>query len=191
MINGKLVHMRDLARPDPVPAVQTLKSGPPKPATKEDLDEFRSNLKSNPPGIEAPFDKLPASVQAMRIWFLKQPPRNNGGGMDFLAEELRDMYEARARTPYLLGNLPLLILLPKADYGQPPPGIEADEWRRVNEEKRQQKIELTNLSHNSKLIGAENSGHHIQLDEPQVVIDAVRLIVETLRQHKTLDGKKL
>jgi hypothetical protein len=41
------------------------------------------------------------------------------------------------------------------------------------------------------LIFAENSGHHIHLDEPQVVIDAVRLIVETSRQHKALDGKKL
>ena len=190
MMNGKLAHMRELARPGPVPAVQTLKSGPPKPVTKEDLAQFESNLKSNPPRIGAPFNKLPESIQAMRLWFLQQP-RRSGGGMDFLAEELRDMYEARARTPNLPGNLPLVVLLPKAEYGRPPRGIDADEWKRVNEEKRQQKIEFTNLSPNSKLIVAENSGHHIQLDEPQVVIDAVRLIVETSRQHKTLDGKKL
>jgi pimeloyl-ACP methyl ester carboxylesterase len=183
--------MRELAKPDPVPSVQSMKSGPPKPVTKEDLDQFQSNLKSNPPRIGAPFDKLPASVQAMRLWFLRQPPRGGGGGMDFLAEELRDMYDARANAPYQLGNLPLVVLLPKAGYGKPPQGVDADEWKRVNEEKRQQKIEFTNLSHNSKLIVAENSGHHIQLDEPQVVVDAVRLIVERSRQHKTLDGKKL
>ena len=191
MLNGKLAHMRDLAKTDPVPAVQTMKSAPPKPVTKEDLDQFESNLKSNPPKIGATFNKLPESIQAMRLWFLQQPPRAGGGGMDFLAEELRDMYEARARTPYLLGNLPLVVLVPKAGYGKPPRDIDADEWKRVNEEKRQQKIEFTNLSHNSKVIVAENSGHHIQLDEPQVVIDAVRLIVETSRQHKALDGKKL
>ena len=187
-LNGKLAHMRELAKPDPVPAVQTLKSGPPKPATKEDLDQFQSNLTSNPPKIGATFNKLPEWIKGMRLWFLQQPPR--GGGMDFLAEELRDIYNSRAKAPYQLGNLPLLVLLPTG-YGKPPRGIDADEWKRFNEEKRQQKMDFTKLSHNSKLIVAENSGHHIQLDEPQVVIDAVRLIVETSRQHKTLDGKKL
>ena len=190
-VNGKLAHMRELAKPDPVPAAQTMKSAPPKPVTKEALDQFQSNLKSNPPKIGATFSKLPASVQAMRLWFLSQPPRAGGGGMEFLAEELRDMYDSRARTPYLLGNLPLVVLLPKGGYGRPPQGVDADEWKRFNEEKRQQKMDFTNLSHNSKLIFAENSGHHIQLDEPQVVIDAVRLIVEASRQHKALDGKKL
>lgn len=189
-VNGKLAHMRELAKPDPVPPVQTLKSGPPKPVTKEVLDQFQSNLKSNPPRIGDTFNKLPESIQAMRLWFLSQPTRAGGGGMDFLAEELRDIYNSRAQSPYQLGNLPLLILLPKT-YGKPPQGIDADEWKRFNEEKLQQKIDFTNLSHNSKLIVAENSGHHIQLDEPQVVIDAVRLIVETSRRHKTLDGKKL
>jgi pimeloyl-ACP methyl ester carboxylesterase len=190
-VNGKLAHMRELAKPDPVPAAQTMKSAPPKPVTKEVLDQFQSNLKSNPPKIGATFSKLPASVQAMRLWFLSQPPRAGGGGMEFLAEELRDMYDSRARTPYLLGNLPLVVLLPKGGYGRPPRGVNADEWKRFNEEKRQQKMDFTNLSYNSKLIFAENSGHHIQLDEPQVVIDAVRLIVEASRKHKALDGKKL
>jgi hypothetical protein len=50
---------------------------------------------------------------------------------------------------------------------------------------------LTNLSRNSKLILAENSGHHIQLDQPAIVIDAVRLVVESLRRHQTLNGNKL
>jgi pimeloyl-ACP methyl ester carboxylesterase len=190
-VNGKLAHMRELAKPDPVPAAQTLKSAPPKPATKEVLDQFQSNLKSNPPKIGATFSKLPESIQAVRLWFLSQPPRAGGGGMDFLAEELRDIYDSRARTPYLLGNLPLVVLLPKGPYSRPPRGVDADEWKRFNDEKRQQKLDFPNLSHNSKLIFAENSGHHIHLDEPQVVIDAVRLIVETSRQHKTLDGKKL
>ena len=37
-----------------------------------------------------------------------------------------------------------------------------------------------------KLIVAANSGHHIQLDEPQVVIDAVLMVVESSRQHRAL-----
>jgi len=189
MLNGKLVHMRELAQSDQVPPVQTMKSSPPRPPAKEDLDQFEFNLKTfGPPKISAPYDKLPASVQAIRLWFLSQTPRA-ARGRDFLPEELRDIFTARAKQPFELGNLPLVILLPKPGYGDPPPGIEAGEWQRVNEEKRQQKIEFTNLSHNSRLIVAERSGHHIQLDEPPVVIDAVRLIVEAVRRHQTLEGK--
>jgi len=191
MIDGKLVHMRELAQSDPVPPVQTIKSSPPRPPAKEDLGQFEFNLKTfGAPKIDAPFDKLPAAVQTVRLWFLSQPPRA-AGGRDFLPEELRDMFAARAKQPFALGNLPLVILLPKPDYGDPPPGIEASEWKRVNEEKRQQKIAFTTLSHNSRLIVAEHSGHHIQLDEPQVVIDAVRLIIDSVKRHQTLDGKPM
>jgi pimeloyl-ACP methyl ester carboxylesterase len=137
------------------------------------------------PKIEPPFDKLPATVQAARIYFLSQPPRA-AAGPDFWAEELQAMYLARARTPFRFGNIPLVVLIPKPEAGDPPPGISADEWKRVNEEKRQQKVELTNLSHNSKLIIAEKSGHHIQLDEPQVVTDAVHLAVDAARRRTKL-----
>jgi hypothetical protein len=188
---GKLVHLREMAKSDPVPPVQTMKSSPPKPVTKEDLDQFEKNLKSHPPRISSPFDKLPPTIQAMRLWVLSQPPRTSGsGGLNFLPEELQDIYNARAKKPDELGDLPLVVLLPKGD-GPPPSGVDPEEWRRFNEEKRQQKMDFSKLSRNSKLIFGEKSGHHIQLDEPQVVIDAVRLIVETSRQHKVLDGKKL
>ena len=189
-VNGKLAHMRELAKPDPVPAVQTIKSAPPKPVTKEVLDQFQSNLKSNPPKIGTTYKKLPESIQTMRLWFLSQPPRAGGGGMDFLPEELRDIYEARAKKPDQLEDLPLVVLLPKK-YDQPPTGVDPEEWRRFNEAKQEQKLDFTKLSRNSKLIFAENSGHHIQLDQPEIVIDAVRLVVESSRQHRTLDRKKL
>jgi pimeloyl-ACP methyl ester carboxylesterase len=180
---GKLVRMRELATGRPVPAAQTLKTSPPKPPTKEDLDLFESNRKnSGPPKIGRPFDKLPASTQAMRIWARSQPPRA-ARSEDFLPEELQVMHTTRAKTPYQLGDRPLVILLPKAGYGSAPTGVSAEEWKRFNEEKRQQKLDLTSLSHNSKVIVAENSGHHIQLDEPQVVTEATRLVVDSIRRH--------
>jgi pimeloyl-ACP methyl ester carboxylesterase len=186
MIKGKLAHMRELAQADPVPPVQTMKSSPPRPAAKEDLGQFEFNLKMfGPPKIRAPFDKLPADIQTLRLWFLSQLPRV-AHARDFFPEELRDLFAASATKPDQLGNLPLVILLPKADYGDPPPGIDAAEWKRINDEKRQQKLGFTKLSHNSKLIVAEHSGHHIQLDEPQVVIDAVRLIIDAAREHRHL-----
>jgi pimeloyl-ACP methyl ester carboxylesterase len=183
MYQGKLVRVREGAKGMPVPPAQTMRSSPPKPPAKEDIEQFEFNQKMfGAPKTEPPFGKLPASTQALRLRFLAQPPRA-AAGPDFWAEELQAMYLARAKTPYQLGDIPLVVLLAKHEYGNPPPGISADEWKRINEEKRQQKVELTNLSRNSRLVVAERSGHHIQLDEPQVVTGAVRLIVNAVRRR--------
>jgi pimeloyl-ACP methyl ester carboxylesterase len=186
MLQGKLVRIRERATGKSIPPVQTLQSSPPKPPTAEDLKQFEFNQKTfGLPKNEAPFDKLPASIQAMRLWFRSQPPKA-AGGPDFWAEELQAMYLARAKTPYQLGNKPLAILITKPGIGNPPPGVAADEWQRVMAEKRLQKVELTNLSQNAKLVVAEKSGHHIQLDEPQLVTNSIRQVVEAVRQHTKL-----
>ena len=181
MFQGKLVRIREGAKGGAVPPVQTMRSSPPKPPAAEDIEQFEFNQKMfGVPKTEPPFDKLPASTQAMRLWFRSQSPRA-AAGPDFWAEELQAMYVARAKTPHQLGDKPLVVLLAKPGVGNPPPGITADEWKRVNEEKRQQKVGLTDLSRNSKLMVAERSGHHLQLDEPHVVTDAIRLVVEAVR----------
>jgi pimeloyl-ACP methyl ester carboxylesterase len=186
MYQGKLVRVREGAKGKPVPPAQTLQSSPPKPPTKEDIQQFEFNQKLfGAPKTEPPFDKLPVSTQAMRLWFRSQPPRA-AAEPDFWAEELQAMYLARAKTPYQLGDRPLVVLLAKPNGGNPPPGIATDEWKRVNEEKRQQKVGLANLSRNSKLIVAERSGHHIQLDEPHVITGAVRLVVGAVRRRTGL-----
>jgi pimeloyl-ACP methyl ester carboxylesterase len=183
MYQGKLVRVRDGAKGVTVPPAQTMRSGPPGPPTKEDVEQFEFNQKTfGAPKIAPPFDKLPAQTQAMRLWFLSQPPRA-AAGPDLWAEELQAMHTARSKTPYQLSEIPLVVLLANPEYGDPPGGISADEWKRINKEKRQQKVELTNLSRNGRLIVAEQSGHHIQLDEPQVVTDAVRLAVDAARHR--------
>jgi pimeloyl-ACP methyl ester carboxylesterase len=186
MYQGKLVRVREGAKGIAAPLVQTMQSSPPQPPAAEDIEQFEFNQKMfGAPKTEPPFDKLPASTQAIRLWFRSQPPRA-AAGSDFWAEELQAMYIARAKTPYQLGDRPLVVLLAKPDPGNPPPGISADEWKRINEEKRQQKAGLAKLSRNSKLIVAERSGHHIQLDEPRVVTDAVRLVVDAVRRRSKL-----
>ncbi|MFZ0061184.1 MAG: alpha/beta hydrolase [Pyrinomonadaceae bacterium] len=186
MYQGKLVRVREGSTGIVVPPVQTMRSSPPKPPTAADIAQFEFNQKMfGAPKTEPPFDKLPVSTQAMRLWFRSQPPRA-AAGSDFWAEELQAMYIARAKNPYQLGDQPLVVLLAKPDGGNPPPGISADEWKRINEEKRQQKVGLANLSRNSKLIVAESSGHHIQLDEPRVVADAIHLVVDAVRRRSKL-----
>jgi pimeloyl-ACP methyl ester carboxylesterase len=68
-MQGKPVRMREIARAVTVPPVQTIKTSPPKPATQKEIDEFQAELKkSGPPKIGPPYDRLPASSQAMRVW---------------------------------------------------------------------------------------------------------------------------
>ncbi len=184
MYQGKIVRVRESAKGVDIPPAQTMQSSPPRQPTDEDIEQFEFNQKMfGNPKITPPFDKLPKPIQAMRLWFLTQPPRA-AAAPNLWAEELQAMYMARAKTPYQLGNIPLAVLLGKPEYGNPPNGVSAGDWKRINEEKRQQKLAFTTLSRNSRLIVAEKSGHHIQLDEPQVVIDAIRLIA-----GKGADGK--
>ena len=46
-------------------------------------------------------------------------------GPGLWAEELQAMYAERAKTPDQLGDLPLVVLLAKPDYGDPPGGVAA------------------------------------------------------------------
>jgi len=70
------------------------------------------------------------------------------------------------QPPRTLGDLPLIVLT-AVETGQ--------------EARTQLQRELAMLSTNSKLIVAEDSGHHIHADQPQLVIDAVIELVNLVR----------
>jgi len=187
MHQSKLVRVRAAAKARPIPEVQTLRSSPPKPPTAEDREQAELNSRLfGAPKTEPPFDKLPAEIQTMRLWF-RSHPKLSAATDDFWAEELQAMHEARAKAKCPLGDKPLVVLITseKAS-GSPPHGVAVEDWKRLQDEKRKQKIGLTDLSRNSKLIVAEKSGHHIQLDEPELVVEAIRQVVESARQGTKL-----
>jgi pimeloyl-ACP methyl ester carboxylesterase len=74
----------------------------------------------------------------------------------------------------MLGNIPLIVLTRGIS---DKPASDPAEQRRDKEQKW-----LLELSTNSKQIIAHNSGHHIQLDEPELVADAIRQVVELVRK---------
>src|SRR5262249_35094787 len=95
-LNGKLVRMRELAKQVAIPAVQTMKTSPPKPPTKADRKQQEENAKIfGPPGIGPPYDKLPPEAQKLRMWALNHP-KLTASTDTFFAEELQVMYLARA-----------------------------------------------------------------------------------------------
>jgi pimeloyl-ACP methyl ester carboxylesterase len=85
--------------------------------------------------------------------------------------------QVRAAHITSLGNIPLVVLYHSiTDAGVP--GMTPDEdkawWRGLQ-------TELAALSPQGKLVLAEQSGHYIQLDQPNLVIDAVQQVLAAVR----------
>lgn len=79
------------------------------------------------------------------------------------------------RQPF--GAMPLIVL----SHGKPIAGIPALYSPLVERIWSDMQLDLLNLSTNSKQIIAEQSGHDIPSDQPQLVIDAARELVRVLR----------
>jgi pimeloyl-ACP methyl ester carboxylesterase len=186
MLNNKLVHIREGARGRPIPPVQSMKTSPSPPPSAEAIKNYQSYLKFlGPPKISPPYDRLPPEAQKLDVWarFHPQPVDTEN---QFWAEELQQMYLEAKEHPYPLGDRPLIVLAGGKAEGGPPPGISPEEWQRLVEAKRQEKANQARLSRNSQFILDPRSGHHIQLDDPQSVIDAIRRVVEAVRHHARL-----
>jgi pimeloyl-ACP methyl ester carboxylesterase len=99
--------------------------------------------------------------------------------------ELKAISESAAQTGATgsLGGLPLVVLsgdpdLPDADIPEDLVKPTSDAWQQMQKE-------LARLSTRSTHVIAKNSGHYIQLDRPDVVIDAVRSVVGQVRQARS------
>ena len=92
-------------------------------------------------------------------------------------EAATDQREAQVREVQPLGDLPLIVLshgIPSAAPGGVPPEQAAQTeqvWQDLQKE-------LASLSTNGTLIQATKSGHNIALDQPELVLDAFRLIMK-------------
>jgi pimeloyl-ACP methyl ester carboxylesterase len=82
-----------------------------------------------------------------------------------------------------LGDLPLAVLShdPDKPWNDLPPGSA----RSINEAMQKMQEELAHLSTRGTQTVAKNSAHYIQIDRPDVVIDAVRNVVEQARQAQS------
>jgi pimeloyl-ACP methyl ester carboxylesterase len=183
-LNGKPTRMRELARGRPIPPVQThWEKPPPSQPPKE------SPTPPAPAGKpEEPFDRLPATLQQLRLSARSEPSfqEANAGEFELLAEELAFMHADRLKRPQPLGHLPLISLAPVGVGGDetPPPGVSAEEWKKLREEKAEQKRDLATLSSKGQCRLIERSGHEIHLYRPDAVIQAIRDVVEAARRQR-------
>lgn len=90
---------------------------------------------------------------------------------------------AQAFTTGALGDLPLVVL--SHDPGIPEPDVPADLVKPLNDAWAQMQDELAHLSTRGRRIVAKNSTHYIQIQRPDLVIDAVRTVLDQSRQMQS------
>jgi pimeloyl-ACP methyl ester carboxylesterase len=124
-------------------------------------DQFRRSAAVLPP--ESPTDS--ESVRFYRDWFTNAIPDPT------LKAEL---YVAGS-----LGNLPLIVLTaPNKQRADDLPAGLNDKFNQIWVELQE---ELAQLSSNSSHIITEESGHFIQHDQPDLVVDAIEQVVQQVR----------
>lgn len=96
--------------------------------------------------------------------------------------ELKAISRSAAQTANsgALGDIPLVVLSHDPDVLQP--DLPEDLVKPTNDAWQQMQEELAHLSTTGKHVIAKNSGHYIQLDRPDLVVDAVRTVVDQARQ---------
>ncbi len=96
--------------------------------------------------------------------------------------ELKSISESAAQTAAAgsLGDMPLVVL--SQDPDAPQYDLPEDLVKPTNAAWQQMQKELAQLSTNSTQMVAKNSGHYIQLDRPDVVVDAVRKVADQVHQ---------
>ena len=177
-LNGKLVHMREIAKPGPIPEVHTLRSGPPKLFSEAELKQAAEKQKANPPRIGSPYDRLPPEIQKLRLWALSLPPRAASGDT-YLAEEFNEVYQQLAGQPQPLGSKPLITII-GARQDRKPGEMTQEKWDALMAEKRQQKREYATLSSRGEVVEDANAGHHVHLDDPATVVQAIRRVRDVI-----------
>jgi pimeloyl-ACP methyl ester carboxylesterase len=104
--------------------------------------------------------------------------------------ELKAFPESAAQTTAAasLGDMPLTVL--SHDPEKPSADLPSDLAKPTNDAWEKMQEELAHLSTRGTQVIAKNSAHYIQIDRPDVVIDAVRNVVEQVRGAPTAAAAK-
>ena len=172
MGDGKLVRSSDLATGQLIPPVKT--SGPLlvstiPPAMLAQMQQGIAQLSQDPNG--GPRDKLPENAKRMRVWTLAHLGHILAGVNPVEHEELALLRAERTKSEHSLGDLPLVVItrgLPD-ESGPKAAALEA--------EHRADHAAMAAMSRRGKLVIAAHSGHHVQLDEPELVVSTIRDLV--------------
>jgi pimeloyl-ACP methyl ester carboxylesterase len=166
--DGKLARSSDLVKGAPIPAVKV--SGPLRVSDipPDALSQMKAGAQKLAQGAnEPPRDKLPPEAQRMRTWALARVEHIAATVNPFENEDLAGLRAARAKSEHPLGDMPLIVLTRGISEEEGPDG------KAFEAEHRRDHAAMAAMSRIGKLIIATRSGHHVQLEEPELVVKAI------------------
>jgi pimeloyl-ACP methyl ester carboxylesterase len=175
--DDKKVPLVETATGQPLPAVKS--SGP---LRESDIPpRIRSMIEAQvrdlaPHANDPPRDKLPTDAQRMRTWSISQVKHHIVNDNPFAGEELAALLAERTTKKHALDDMPLVVL------SRGGTEREAAEVPAGEEKRKRNQASLVALSRIGKQVIALRSGHHIPLDEPDVVVTAIRDVLAALRK---------
>lgn len=173
-VRGQVVRVRALAKDRPLPPVHTLAEAPPPIATGPAAAACQRRAAVG--RIEAPYDELPATAQQYHLWSARHSAcLVTSEEEDYLADDMAAMYARHAAGEDSLGTRPVIVIEGTKPV-PPPPGVSAEYWERNRLERLQQLADLARLSNEGCFVADARAGHHVQLDDPPTVIDAIRQV---------------
>ena len=184
-INGKLQKPRELAQGRSIPAPRRSITAS-DALTPEYVAGMKKFIQDNDihPEIDPPFMKLPPEMQKWQLWALGEIKHFAALENPLNFEENQELYEARTKTPFPLGNLPLIVLR-RNMYDYPKQYAEL-----LEKQHKELQEELAHLSRQGDLIVVPNTGHHIHLEAPKAVIDAIqKVMARAANQKQAKQGK--
>jgi pimeloyl-ACP methyl ester carboxylesterase len=171
--NGKLVHNADLVTGKTIPPVKTsnpLRVTDIPPAALAAMKD--AAVQMTPHANEPPRDKLPANAQRMRLWATAQIKHYGPSDNPFEPEELAGLAAERAANPHPFGDLPLVVITRGVIEDSGP-----DNNAEMEAARKRDFAGVAALSTKGKLVVAEHSGHHVHLEQPDLVIATIREVV--------------
>jgi pimeloyl-ACP methyl ester carboxylesterase len=173
-INGKIVRPRFMTDQEWTDLIKPRKPAP-------DSKQPPPPPRPVPTKLDSPYDKLPPEAQRLRLWAMSIPWRNGGGDSEDMRQDFIAMHNFGAGSEHPLGKIPLVVL-------SKTPGADEDDDYTPDQLKwnRDLQDQLATLSTNSQHVVAPHSGHHIQMEEPDIVIAAIRRVVDSVRSQQPL-----
>jgi pimeloyl-ACP methyl ester carboxylesterase len=120
--------------------------------------------------------KLPPDAQRMRAWALAHIGHILAGVNPVEHEELAALRAERTKSEHPLGDLPLVVITRGVPDESGPNAVA------LEAEHRKDHTAVATMSRRGKLVVATNSGHHVQLEEPELVVSAIRDVVAAGRR---------
>lgn len=177
-MRGKAVRLRDGSEKRQIPAVQTearsrvLKSIPLIPLSDSKQLDPRD-----------PRSKL--AIHLQRVWFAAQKQEKYSQAREsefqYLPEELQKLFEEGKENRTPLGDKPVIVLARAQGY---PSALEGMSQDQLNQERKQNQTELSQLSSNGRLVFTQDSGHEIHLYQPEIVAKAILEAVFAARESR-------